>query len=100
MPTHAQLAAQLLRDAAAFFETIAEQNEQLRDQMMENSAVFKEVGHLVETNPMGEIEAHAHDHGGCCGGGHHHHDHDGDEEECADKGKKENCDSKGGCGCH
>ncbi len=99
MPTHCQLAAQLLRDAAAFFETIGEQNEPLRAQMTENAAVFREVGHLVETNPMGEIQGgHSHE-GGCCGGGHHHHDHD-DDEDCADKGKKEGCDSNGGCGCH
>ena len=109
MPKHYELAAQLLRDAAAFFETIGEQNEPLRDQMMENAAVFTEVALLLETNPMGEIQGQfsdgGHSHGGgCCGGGHHHHDHDhghdhGDEP-CADEGKKEGCDSKGGCGCH
>ena len=101
MPTHNQLAGQLLRDAAAFFETIAEQNEPLRAQMMENAAVFREVGHLVETDPLGEIHAHTHESGGCCGG--HGHSHDDDEEGdegCADKGKKENCDGHGGCGCH
>ncbi len=94
MPTHAQLAAQLLRDAAGFFETIGEQNEPLRAQMMENAAVFAEVAMLVENDPNGEImnPPHSHNHsheGGCCGGGHHHHDHDDD--------KKEGCDSKGGC---
>lgn len=39
---------------------------------------------------------HAHDHAhgdGCCGG--HDHSHDGDHQ----RGKKEGCDSKGGCGC-
>lgn len=97
MPTHAQLASQLLRDAAAFFETIAENNESMRAQMMENAAVFKEVAHLNETNPTGELQAHAHE-GGCCGGHGHHHDHG--DEGCADKGKKEGCDGNGGCGCH
>ena len=109
MPTHSQLAAQLLRDAAVFFETIGQQNEPLRDQMMENAAVFSEVALLVETNPMGEVEIpvhnHQHDHaGGCCGGhGHHHHGHDHDHGHAhghdADE-EKGNCDSKGGCGCH
>lgn len=56
MPSHAQLAAKLLRDAAAFFETIAEQNPPLKDQMDENSDVFKQVADLVEQNPTGEIE--------------------------------------------
>lgn len=101
MPTHNQLAAQLLRDAASFFRTIGEQNAPLQDQMAENAAVFDEVAMLVENDPMGEIAVPVHNHsGGCCGGGHHHgHDHDHDEP-CADQGKKENCDSKGGCGCH
>ncbi len=114
MPKHYELAAQLLGDAAAFFETLAEQNEPLREQMTENAAVFREVGHLTATNPMGEIQgqfsdggdSHGHSHGGgCCGGGHHHdhgddHGHDHSDEPCADEGKKEGCDSKGGCGCH
>lgn len=98
MPTHSQLAAQLLRDAAAFFETIGEQNEPLRAQMMENAAVFSEVAMLVENDPLGELHGHAHSHeGGCCGGHGHGHSHD---EPCEDKGKKENCDGNGGCGCH
>lgn len=92
MPTHAQLAAQLLRDAANFFRTIAEQNESLRDQMGENAAVFDEVAMLVETAPMAEIADHSghhhHHEGGCCGGHHHHHD---DEE-------KGDCDGQGSCG--
>lgn len=56
MPSHAELAAKLLRDAAAFFETIAEQNPPLKEQMDENSDVFKQVADLVEQNPTGVIE--------------------------------------------
>ncbi len=109
MPTHSQLAAQLLRDAAAFFDTIGQQNEPLREQMMENAAVFTEVAMLVETDPNGEIqgnfvnvsEGEGGHGGGCCGGhGHdhgHHHDHDHGHEQ---KAKKEGCDGNGGCGCH
>lgn len=100
MPTHSQLAAQLLRDAAAFFQTIGEQNEPLREQMMENAAVFTEVAMLVETSPLGEIQG-GHNEGGCCGGHDHNHGHDHDHDgPCEDEGKKEGCDSKGGCGCH
>jgi ABC-type nickel/cobalt efflux system permease component RcnA len=81
MPTHSELAAQLLRDAAAFFQTIGEQNEPLRVQMMENAAVFSEVAMLVENDPNGEIanpphSHHDHSHGDDCCGGHHHHDDD------------------------
>ncbi len=54
--THAQLAAKLLRDAAAFFKTIGTQNPPLKIQMDENSAVFEQVADLVERNPTGVIE--------------------------------------------
>ena len=56
MPSHAELAAKLLRDAAAFFETIAEQNPPLKDQMAENADVFQQVADLVEQDPNGQIE--------------------------------------------
>lgn len=56
MPSHAQLAAKLLRDAATFFKTIAEQNPPLQEQMSENASVFEQVADLVESNPTGVIE--------------------------------------------
>lgn len=56
MPSHSELAAKLLRDAAAFFQTIAEQNPPLKDQMDENADVFEQVADLVETDPNGQIE--------------------------------------------
>jgi len=56
MPSHAELAAKLLRDAATFFKTIAEQNPPLKEQMDENADVFEQVADLVETNPTGMIE--------------------------------------------
>ncbi|MCB9987922.1 MAG: hypothetical protein H6868_01160 [Rhodospirillales bacterium] len=55
--THAHLAARLLRDAAAFFRTIGEQNPPLAEQMMENARVFDQVSHLVETDPNGVVES-------------------------------------------
>lgn len=56
MPTHAQLAARLLRDAAQFFRTIGEQNAPLNDQMQENAGVFEQIAQLVEDDPTGAIE--------------------------------------------
>jgi hypothetical protein len=56
MPSHAQLAAKLLRDAATFFRNIAEQNEPLKEQMTENASVFDQVADLVEQDPNGVIE--------------------------------------------
>ena len=41
MPSHAEVAAKLLRDAAGFFRNIGEQNEPLKDQMNENADVFE-----------------------------------------------------------
>ena len=56
MISHAQLAAKLLKDAAAFFRTIGEQNPPLKIQMDENANVFEQVADLVEHNPTGVIE--------------------------------------------
>lgn len=95
MPTHIQLASQLLRDAATFFRTIGEQNPSLAPQMSENAAVFDEVAILVEKDPHGVLPEHDHA-GGCCGGHGHSHDHDDEEEgSCDGKGS---CGGKGGCG--
>jgi len=55
MPTNAELAARLLRDAAFFFRTVAEQNPALQDAMSENAQVFEDVAAMVETDPLGEI---------------------------------------------
>lgn len=55
MPTHAQLAARLLRDAAHFFRSVGEQNEPLSEQMAENARVFDQVATLVEQDPAGEV---------------------------------------------
>lgn len=57
MTTHAELAARLLRDAAGFFRTIAEQNPALTDAMNENAQVFEDVAVLVESDPAGEIQS-------------------------------------------
>jgi hypothetical protein len=56
MPSHAQLAARLLRDAASFFRTIGEQNPPLQEQMLENASVFEQVAALVEKDPSGQIQ--------------------------------------------
>lgn len=56
MPTHAELAGRLLRDAASFFRTIGEQNAPIAEQMQENATVFEQVAELVENDPTGEVE--------------------------------------------
>lgn len=56
MPTHAQLASKLLRDAAAFFRTLGTENPPLKEQMDENATVFDQVADLVEADPMAELQ--------------------------------------------
>ncbi len=56
MPTHAELAARLLRDAATFFRTIGSQNAPLKEQMDENASVFEQVAALVEKDPGGQLK--------------------------------------------
>ena len=55
MPTHAQLAAKLLRDAATFFRNVGAQNPALADDMNENAAVYEQVADLTEADPTGEL---------------------------------------------
>ena len=57
MPSHAELAAKLLRDAASFFRTVGDQNEPLKEQMTENADVFEQVAALVENDPNGVLDA-------------------------------------------
>lgn len=54
--THAQLAAQLLRDAANFFRHLAQENPALQEQMHDNAEIYDEVAGLVEKNPAEIIE--------------------------------------------
>jgi hypothetical protein len=56
MTTYADLGARLLRDAAAFFRTVGEQNEVLKEQMGENAKVFEQIADLLEKDPTGVVE--------------------------------------------
>ncbi len=54
--THGELAGRLLKDAAEFFRTLAEQNAPLKEQMDENANVFDQIGDLVTKEPLGIME--------------------------------------------
>jgi len=54
--SHAELAGRLLKDAAGFFRTLAEQNEPIKEQMEENSNVFEQLGDLVASDPLGIMD--------------------------------------------
>ncbi len=60
MPTHAELASKLLADAATFFRTLAEQNEEIKDQMSENAIVFEQMADLIVNEPQGRLEDTSH----------------------------------------
>lgn len=51
-----QLAGRLLGDAATFFQTLADQNEPIREQMSENARVYREIGERVAESPQGILE--------------------------------------------
>ena len=53
---NAELAGKLLKDAASFFFTLAGQNENIKEQMSENAAVFEQIGNLVTDDPLGILE--------------------------------------------
>jgi hypothetical protein len=53
--THAELAARLLRDAAAFFRQLAKENPSLDESMGENAAIYEQVAQMVETAPLERI---------------------------------------------
>lgn len=55
MMTHAELAAHMLREAAEFFRSVANDNPSLAEAMIESSGVYKKIADLVESDPMGEL---------------------------------------------
>lgn len=54
--SYGELAGRLLKDAATFFRSLAEQNEPLKEQMNENADVFEQIAGLVAENPLGEAD--------------------------------------------
>lgn len=52
----AELAGKLLKDAATFFKTLAQQNPSIAQQMLDNAAVFEQIGTLVAENPLGTLQ--------------------------------------------
>jgi len=61
VPTNAQLAAKMLRDASMFFRQVGEQNPPVADQMNQNAQVYEQVAQMVEADPTGEVPMQAPD---------------------------------------
>lgn len=55
MPSHSELAAHLLRNAAVFFRDIGAQNSDLKDQMDVNAHTYETVAQMVENDPDGTM---------------------------------------------
>ena len=53
MPTHAEVAADLLRAAATFFRNIADTNQELKEQMETNAETYDVIAGLVASDPQG-----------------------------------------------
>jgi uncharacterized protein Yka (UPF0111/DUF47 family) len=56
MATHAEMAAQLLREAADFFSHLAKDNPEVSKEMLENAAIYEQVANLIEKDPTGEVD--------------------------------------------
>ncbi|MCK4939842.1 MAG: hypothetical protein KAR80_06055 [Rhodospirillaceae bacterium] len=55
MANHAEIAANLLRNAAIFFRDIGGQNPELKEQMEVNARTYDAVADMVQSNPHGEM---------------------------------------------
>ena len=51
------LASQLLREAADFFQSVAEQNPSLSEMMTDNAAVYRQVAEALDADPAALLEA-------------------------------------------
>ncbi len=54
--SHAELTGRLLKDAAGFFRTLADQNDPIKEQMDENANVYEQIGDLVIQDPLGHLD--------------------------------------------
>jgi len=55
MATHAELAINLLRNAAVFFRDLGTQNPELKEQMDVNARTYDAVAEMMERDPNGEM---------------------------------------------
>jgi len=55
MATHAEIASNLLRNAATFFRDLGVQNEDLAEQMEMNARTYMTVADLLDSDPNGEM---------------------------------------------
>ncbi|HSO41558.1 MAG: hypothetical protein ACXW25_05625 [Rhodospirillales bacterium] len=51
--TNAEVAAQLLREAAGFYRTIGDSSPEMKDRMNEFGVLYEQVADLLDTDPAG-----------------------------------------------
>jgi hypothetical protein len=56
MTTHADLAAKLLREAAIMFRAMSGPDEEFAKRLHDFAALYEQVAHLVESDPLGKLE--------------------------------------------
>jgi len=64
MASHAEIAANLLRNAATFFRDIGGQNPELKEQMEVNARTYDAVADMVQADPHGEMALSGNDDAG------------------------------------
>jgi hypothetical protein len=55
-PRNADLAAKVLRDVAAHYRAMAEENPEVQSRLLQNAEVCEDVARLVEDDPLGEFQ--------------------------------------------
>lgn len=55
--TNAELAARLLREAAAMFRVFAEPHPDLGERLEESADIYEQAAELLETDPTGSVGA-------------------------------------------
>ena len=56
MTTHADIAAELLRQAARFYRAVGQDQPEIAEQMEHSAGVYENVAVLVEKDPTGVVE--------------------------------------------
>lgn len=52
-PCNADLAAKVLRDVAAHYRAMAEENPEVQERLLQNAEVCEDVARMVEEDPLG-----------------------------------------------
>jgi hypothetical protein len=53
---YAALAGDLLKNAASFFHSVAEENEPIKEQMHRSADIYEQLAKLVAENPLGVMD--------------------------------------------